>query len=188
MQEILCSDGQCFNLAEPEQSAHVVNLLDIGHSLSNICRFTGKCREFYSVAQHSVLCYQVAQEMYPGVFSLHKYALLHDAAEAYTNDITTQMKLLLPDFRALESRVEAVVFRKLGLPEVLPFQIKIIDRILLATEKRDIMPYTDKVWPILEGITPRERKIRPWEPVAARHAFYVACKELGLELSDQKCP
>lgn len=49
---------------------------DIAHSLSNMCRFCGHVREFYSVAEHSV---RGASHLY-GLNALQ--FLLHDAAEA----------------------------------------------------------------------------------------------------------
>ncbi len=35
-----------------------VNLLDIAHGLSQICRYTGQFKHFYSVAQHCLNVYK----------------------------------------------------------------------------------------------------------------------------------
>jgi len=45
--------GRRFNPTRPHIDAIVIQ--DIAHSLSMQCRFSGHCKKFYSVAQHSVL-------------------------------------------------------------------------------------------------------------------------------------
>lgn len=77
-----------------------IDIEDIAHALGNICRFTGHTREFYSVAQH---CVHVAERVrsvltadlirgggYNIDWVLH--ALLHDAHEAYLNDLSAPIK------------------------------------------------------------------------------------------------
>jgi 5'-deoxynucleotidase YfbR-like HD superfamily hydrolase len=64
-------------------------LVDIAHALSNQCRFSGHTKYHYSVAEHSVIvCDQLKGE--PPLTRL--FALLHDASEAYLQDIPTPLK------------------------------------------------------------------------------------------------
>lgn len=79
--------GEVFNLALPDVDR--INVSDIAHGLSNLCRFNGHCRDFYSVAEHSVL---VASLMPEGK---EMYGLLHDAHETYIGDVITPMKNFL---------------------------------------------------------------------------------------------
>lgn len=143
--------GKHFHLDDIE--ANEVDIFDIARALSNVCRFNGHCREFYSVLQHS---YHVAWLVGP---EFRLQALLHDASEAYLGDMIRPVKRILPQFKALEERVERHIFRTFGLPEELSPEVKHADNVLLATEMRDLMLHvdTDLPDPLLMTITPWAR-------------------------------
>lgn len=86
-----------------------IDINDIAVSLSNICRFAGHLSHFYSVAQHAVLCSQLV----PQEFAFE--ALMHDATEAYCQDIPAPLKRLLPDYKRMEEKIDAVIREKYGL-------------------------------------------------------------------------
>jgi len=87
---------------------------DIAHALSHCCRFAGHCREFYSVAAHSVLVYQLVLEHTECKHTLAA-ALTHDASEAYIHDITRPLKQQMAWYKKLETRWESVIMEKLGI-------------------------------------------------------------------------
>lgn len=147
-----------------------VNILDIAHALSLKCRFTGQCRCFYSVAQHSVHVAEVTGSL---------WGLLHDAGEAYLADVATPVKKHLPDFHTLEANIMRAVCDRFGLPLIEPPEVKHADRVLLATERRDLMPSPPRPWLLAENVAPLEKVIRPWAPIVAELAFLSAFERLS---------
>jgi len=166
--------GGYFHFDNPEASTFEIS--DIAHALSLLCRFTGHVREFYSVAQHCTL----ASYLVPNELALP--TLLHDSAEAFINDLSSPLKHCLPEYMALEKRVEAAVFEKLGvaeyfIPKMHPY-IKHADLVMLATEQRDLMPPAAHEWAVLHGIEPARDPIRPWGPVDAAWRFLARYEDL----------
>lgn len=154
-----------------------IHIEDIAHSLANSCRFTGHTREFYSVAQHSVLCSRNVSA--PNMFT----ALLHDASEAYLSDIARPIKHD-PDFggfyHAFEQQLERVIGERFGLIWPYPDEIHEIDTVLLRTEQRDLMPASYDYAPyIAAGGRVLERTVTPWEPALAEQLFLSRFYELS---------
>ncbi len=143
-----------------------IDIEDIAVALSNICRFSGHLPEFYSVAQHSVLCSQLVSPEF--AFE----ALMHDAAEAYCRDIPAPLKALLPDYREIEKRTDQLIRFKFGLPLEEASVVKYADLTMLATERRDLDIDDSIPRVILEGIPDRFIRNLPPSPRSGFRPVY----------------
>lgn len=160
---ILTYSGLYFDLAHP--TPEMVRIEDVAHALGHCARYAGHTITFYSVAQHSVL----ASMIVPYEHALQ--ALLHDAAEAYVGDMTSPLKKLVPQFRAVEERVWAAIAGRFGIPAELHPEVKRADLVLLATEQRDLMPPHDDEWALCAGVKPLSITIEPLAPTIVQEIF-----------------
>ena len=148
--------GHEFNFVNIDPAT--IDIQDIAHSLSLICRFTGHLREFYSVAEHCIwvsnLAYKYAlagvTPLYAPVPSQREaakiglLALMHDASEAYITDLNSPAKSLLPGYKALENLITDVINKKYGIEfGVVPAQIKYADNTMLIAEAKALLFETD---------------------------------------------
>ncbi len=122
--------------------AQDIDIVDIAHHLSQICRFNGASRYHYSVAQHSVL---VAEHMNQ-VLRITRpdellQGLLHDAAEAYLCDVPRPLKYR-PEFvfyRGLEENAMMVIADKFRLEWPFVPEVKQADNAMLVAEGLELM-------------------------------------------------
>lgn len=148
----------------------MIEIEDIAHALSHLCRYNGHTRFHYSVAQH---CCYVASFVENNAYKLA--ALLHDAPEAYIGDVTHDLKNSpeMRGYKTIEYRVERVIARKFGLNSEdfdLP-EIKTIDRRLAVTEKAQLFNYPI-VWDHPEyQVPPVAVTISEWTPYEAKIQF-----------------
>jgi uncharacterized protein len=107
-----------------------IDIRDIAHALSNMCRYAGHVNKFLSVAEHSVLAciYTIMQD-----FDYGLEALLHDATEAYLVDVPKPYKHLLPDYCKYEAQLQEVIDFKFKLKPHTKL-LKEIDTRLLVSE------------------------------------------------------
>ena len=163
--------GVYFDFLDPQLATIFVN--DIAWGLANTCRFGGHSLEFYSVAQHSVLCASLVEPE-------HQFAaLMHDAAEAYTGDMIAPLKQLCPDFKAVERRVEAAVFARFGISTPLHPSIKHADLRMLRTEQRDLTSCAADDWTGLDAYEPMAERIEPMAPEQAAIEWLMAFHRLA---------
>lgn len=113
--------GRKIDIANPDPTTIVIE--DIAWALSRMPRFSGHSIPYipYSVAQH---CIQVAKDLASYGPKAQLYGLLHDAAEAYMNDLPSPVK---------------------HIPEIYAVIKKLEDSLMLAIYKAlDIVPPTEE--------------------------------------------
>lgn len=152
---IMTYTGKHFHLADPKPEE--VDREDIAHGISNICRFTGHTKYFYSVGTHSILCAEQARK--DGMTAkVQLYCLLHDASESYLADINRPLKELLGNiYTDLEDVVMSAVWKHFNLPEPTDEEwttVKHYDNLMLAHEIGQLMINADEfaIEPIYNGI------------------------------------
>jgi 5'-deoxynucleotidase YfbR-like HD superfamily hydrolase len=157
-----------------------IKIQDIAHALANQCRFSGHVRFRYSVAEHSVRVSELLEAW--GFFRpVQLWGLLHDASEAFLVDLPSPLKfhstIGKPYLRA-EKRLMRAVCARFGLPAKEPDAVRRADRVLLATEVRDLMHGRRPYWKKIEA-KPLAERIRPWPEDVAEHEFLRRFDELG---------
>jgi len=128
----------------------MISLHDICNNLGNICRFTGSTSMFYSVAQHSLLVGRLVKEALEtegspytsDFFDQVLAALLHDAAEAYVNDIASPLKMAINGrYDEIEQGLISKVFEHFSVSlDFYNGTVKAADNVALSIERYYLMP------------------------------------------------
>jgi hypothetical protein len=166
---IMLRSGAWFDFCAPADSDFTID--DIAHGLANICRYSGQCSRFYSVAEHSLLVSDTAT-------GFEFEALLHDAAEAFLGDITRPLKQMLPEYKRIEAEVERAILDRFGIAWPLPPQIKLADLRVLAAEQKQIMPEGTDGWVRGQRVDPAPIVVEHLSPDEAKRRFLDRFSEL----------
>jgi hypothetical protein len=139
MSEIMTYSKKMFDPIHPNME--LIDIEDIAHSLSMLCRANGHFRTFYSVCQHSINCAREA-EVRGYTWRIQLACLLHDASEAYLSDVTRPVKAELPRYKEIEESLQETIWNKwMGDPltEEERTQVFDIDDAILAHEFENLM-------------------------------------------------
>lgn len=148
---VLTRNGQKIHYENPDYGQ--ITILDISHHLGNLCRFTGATRFFYSVAQHSMLVTYIIRNMLDNGLSEEERGtaayfdqllagMLHDAAEAYINDVASPLKRIIKGrYGWVENGLTQVIFERYGVDrEYMNGIVKSADNLALYHERRHLLP------------------------------------------------
>jgi hypothetical protein len=139
-----------------------IEIADIAHALSFQCRFGGHSTRFYSVAEH---CFSLASFFTAkGEREMARWALLHDAAEAYLVDVPRPIKGAIPQYRDIEAAVMGAICSRFGLPLEEPAAVREADRRILTDEARALMGPPPMRWATeSEPLGVTIYAVAPWE-------------------------
>lgn len=154
-----------FSFLDPREAD--IQVADIAHSLSLLCRFGGHISKFYSVAEHSVLVARVLAKQKAS--KLTQFAgLLHDAEEAYLPDIPSPIKQHMTEALEIYATLQTVIYDKFNLNGADWIQVKDIDRRICITEAKELGLW-NKDW--ADAGPPLETPIFGWTPRKAEREF-----------------
>ena len=153
-----------------------IDIIDIAHSLSMQCRYTGHAKEFFSIAEHSILVAELCSD------ENKLWGLLHDGSEAYLTDVASPIKPFLKNYKKMEKVLMDAICTKYGLKTSMPEEVHIADMEVLRSEASKLMTSKGADWKInqnndspiidlnIQCMSPFEAKIKFIEK------FYDYCK------------
>lgn len=170
---ILTASGFVLDLTDPDATGLPVE--DVARALAYQPRWCGATKQFYSVAEHSVL----VSRLVPESFAYH--ALWHDCIEFIQGDWPSPLKVYLgrANINQKLAPIEAALARRFGFDLHLE-EVKKADLVAMATELRDLLPSAWMDWGHLPP--PAEERIEPVGPERAFALFmerYEAVKHLA---------
>ena len=165
--------GRRLDLLDP--SSLDVEISDIAHGLARVARWNGQTSgdHAFSVAQHSLVVEAIFRHLNPATPDELLAALLHDAPEYVIGDMISPFKSVVGgDYKEVEKRLEAAIYRRFALPPHCAPQLK--EKIKKADT---VSAYFEAT--LLAGFTPEEarkffgqprditREMLPIEPMPA---------------------
>jgi hypothetical protein len=150
-----------------------IRIEDIGHALAHQCRFGGHTCQFYSIAQHSILVSQLCRP------EDALWGLLHDASEAYLQDVVRPLKELaeFEAYRLAERHLQHCIVERFGLGTEQPTSVTAADDWMLAVEARDLMA-TDGHYCAAPPTQVTVSVTNPWSPERAEREFLATFQRL----------
>lgn len=153
------ASGIFFDINNPDPGLIILD--DIAWHLAHINRFTGAGKYILSVAQHSSWMHDRFME--EGNERLALLALLHDAHETYTGDISSPFKNcpgVSDAIKPIQNRIQRAIYAALNVLPPLPSeerQVKLFDNYSLLAEAYHIVPSQGQGenWNIQPRPTPR---------------------------------
>lgn len=162
--------GKKFNFLDPKEDD--INIVDIAHSLSMQCRFTGHTVDFYSVAEHSTICSLLVSK------EKALEALLHDASEAYLSDIAGPLKPHIKGYKEIEDKLMGVIAKKFGFEWPLSYEVKQADLLQLKTEAQYLLASHGVGWVDGINVGGQGRVPKCFHPAEAKYVFLMQYEQL----------
>ena len=159
-------DGRQFSpFDEPENLVYSIDPRWIAVALSRACRYAGHTKRFYTVLEHTLIMAKYVEDI--GGSSLDvRMALHHDDSEAIMGDLPRPIKVHMPEFKALEKRLDSAFALRFDLYHEFPDWLKEFDTRILVDERRTVMNPSMNVWDT-DNLNPLGVRFRPalsWFP------------------------
>lgn len=129
-----------------------------------------------SVAEHCVILSHAVRPEHA------RWALLHDAAEAYLGDMVWPLKEEIPAFKMVEGGVMGVICARFGLDLTQPDEVTEYDRRIVIDEATELMAPAQLPWPALEGFDPLGVEIEGWSPFRAEVKYMNRFEQLFTDI------
>ncbi len=171
--------GAKFYLMDPKPEEVVME--DVLHSLAYQCRYTGHCLRWYSVAEHCCLIADYVRDVLHGSPRDQFNALMHDAPEYITGDISRPMKYGIPGLKPSLAHIDKVVYKALGVTDPEPRWLKEIDARIIVDERTQNMVDSGNEWNH-DKFEPLGVTLQYWGPERAKVEFLTRYLRIKAEM------